>query len=356
MKFFSIIGNIIESIAQTYLLEGSIATIKEVAKKAGVSVSTVSHVVNKTRFVSDHLRNKVLSVIERLEYQPNQIARSLRRKSSNSLGLIIADITNPFFSEMARSIDYHSFMQNYSIILCNSGGNKEKEALYINRWSEWQVDGIIIVSSSLPPYHLSSLSKPEMPITLVDMDCPGYTMDSISVDNFSGGKLAAEHLISLGHKRIACIYGSLDTKYKQERVNGFRAAMNEAGIEVEEPLIARADFDIGSSMNVALRLLEMENRPTAIFVCGDLMAYGAMQAAFIKDLKIPDDLSVVGFDDIYISKYTLPPLTTVKQPIDEMAEEAVKCFLGRREDPGKTSRIVKLNPQLEIRSSTAPLM
>lgn len=293
--------------------------------------------------------------MECLGYQPNRIARSLRSKSSNSVGLIVADITNPFFSEIAWSIDYLSYIQNYSVMLCNSDGDAAKEEFYIHRLSEWQVDGIILVSSSIPPSHLGTLSRPGMPITLVDMECPGYDMDTVTVNNFSGGKQAAGHLIALGHKRIACIIGASDTKHDIGRVNGYRAALEEAGLEIDESLIVAADFNIISGMNVTNHLLEMENRPTALFACGDLMAYGAMQAAFAKGLKIPDDLSVVGFDDIYISKYTLPPLTTVRQPIHELAEEAVKCLLGKCEDPNRTTRTIRLDLQLEIRGSTAPL-
>ena len=180
-------------------------------------------------------------------------------------------------------------------------------------------------------------------------------MDSISVDNLSGGMLAAQHLISLGHKRIACINGIAETRYNQGRLNGFRQALFEAGIEVDENLIAKADFTTFSGLNVTNHLLEMENRPTAIFACSDLMAYGAMKSAYNHGLKIPDELSIVGFDDIFMSKYTLPPLTTVRQPIPELSEEAVNCLLSRKEDPEKTSRTIKLKLHLEIRDSTAPL-
>ena len=293
--------------------------------------------------------------MECLGYQPNRIARSLRSKSSNSIGLIVSDITNPFFSEIAWSIEYLSYNQNYSVMLCNSDGDAAKEEFYIRRFLEWQVDGIILVSSSIPASHLGTFSNLARPITLVDMECPGYDMDSVTVDNFSGGKQATEHLIALGHKRIACIVGASNTRYDNGRVNGYRAALDAAGLEADEDLIIEADFNIISGMNVAHPLLQMENRPTAIFACGDLMAFGVMQSAFINQLKIPDDLSVVGFDDIYISKYTLPPLTTVRQPIHEMAEEALNCLLEKCDDPSRTTRTIKLDLKLEIRESTAPL-
>lgn len=354
MKFFSIIGIIIETIAQSYFWEGSIATIKDVAEKAGVSVSTVSHVINRTRFVSEDLRNKVLPVLDSMDYQPNRLAMGLRKKSSSAIGLIVADITNPFFSEIAWRIENLCHQNNYSVMLCNTGGNPSKEDYYLNRLSEWQVDGIIVVSSTSPAAHLNTFNKPDMPLTLVDIDSPGYEMDSISVDNFSGGKLAAQHLASLGHKRIACISGNVENRYNQGRLNGFREGLAEAGLEVDEALVEKGDFNTFSGLNITNLLLEMEDRPTALFTCSDLMAYGAMKAAYVKGLKIPDDLSIVGFDDVFMSKYTLPPLTTVRQPIPELTEEAVNCFLTRKEDPAKTGRSIKLKLHLIIRDSTAP--
>ncbi len=355
LHFSQKIGNIIETIAQSYLLEDSIATIKEVAKRAGVSVSTVSHVVNGTRFVSEELRNRVLPVLDSLDYQPNRLAVGLRKKSSSAIGLIVADITNPFFSEIAWRIENLCHQKNYSVMFCNTDGNPSKEDYYLNRLTEWQVDGIIMVSSISSIAHINTFNKSETPLTLIDIDSTGYEMDSISVDNYSGGRLAAQHLASLGHKRIACICGSSETRYNQGRLAGFREGLIEAGLEVDEALIKKADFNTFSGFNITNQLLEIQNRPTAIFCCSDLMAYGAMRAAYGKGLKIPNDLSIVGFDDIFMSKYTLPPLTTVRQPIPELTEEAVNCFITRKEDPGKTSRTIKLKLHLEIRESTASI-
>ncbi|MDK2981238.1 MAG: LacI family transcriptional regulator [Chloroflexota bacterium] len=335
--------------------EGHISTIKEVAEKAGVSVSTVSHVINGTRFVSDDLKNKVLSVMECLDYQPNRIARSLRKKQTNSLGLIVADITNPFYSEIAWSIEYLSYIQNYSVMLCNSDGDPEKEQFYLNQLSQWQVDGIILVSSMIFPTKMISVGDGSLPIILIDHDCPGYDFDTVLIDDFYAGKLATEHLIQLGHQRIACITGSKETIPSYKRVYGYKAALEAAGLEYDPALVVRGDFNIISGVNCTNRLLELENRPTAIFACNDLMAMGVMQSAYVKGLRIPDDLSVVGLDDIYWSKYTVPPLTTIKLPVHQLAEEAVKSFLSRVESPDKASRTVTLEVHLENRASTGPL-
>ncbi len=296
-----------------------------------------------------------MSVMECLDYQPNRIARSLRKKQTSSLGLIVADITNPFYSEIAWSVEYLSYLQKYSMMLCNSDGDPEKELFYVNQLSQWQVDGIILVSSSIMPLKMIPMGLGSVPIILIDHDCPGYDFDTVIIDDFYAGKLATEHLIQLGHQRVAIITGSKDIIPSYKREIGYEAALKENGIEIDPALIVRGDFNIISGVNCANRLLEMENRPTAIFACNDLMAMGVLQSAYNHGLKIPDDLSVVGFDDIYWSKYTTPPLTTIKLPIHQMAEEAVNCFLERMENPARACRTITLEVQLEKRGSTGLL-
>ena len=293
--------------------------------------------------------------MECLDYQPNRIARSLRRKQTNTIGLIVADITNPFYSEMAWSIDYLSQLQKYSVMLCNSDGDPEKEQFYINQLSQWQVDGIILISSVIFPMRMIPAGYGNIPMVLVDQDCPGYDFDTVLIDDFYAGRLATEHLVQLGHKRIACITGSKETIPSYKRVYGYKAVLDEHGIEHDPDLVLRGDFNIISGLNCTNRLLDMENPPTAIFACNDLMAMGVMQSAFNHGLVIPDDLSVVGLDDIYWSKYTIPPLTTIKLPIHQMAEEAVKTFLNRVENPDSACRTVTLEVHLEKRSSTNEL-
>jgi len=293
--------------------------------------------------------------MECLDYQPNRIARSLRKKQTSSLGLVVADITNPFYTEIAWSVEYLSYLRKYTMMLCSSDGDPEKEQFYIHQLSQWQVDGIILVSTSIMPLQLVPTSTGNIPIILIDHDCPGYDFDTVIIDDYYAGKIATEHLVQLGHKRIACITGSKDIIPSHKREFGYEAALRENGLEFDPALVVRGDFNIISGLNCANRLLEMKNRPTAIFACNDLMAMGVMQSAFKHGLRIPEDLSVVGFDDIYWSKYTTPPLTTVKLPIHQMAEEAVNCFIDRMENPAKACRTVTLEVQLEKRGSTGPL-
>jgi LacI family transcriptional regulator len=312
-------------------------------------------VINGTRFVSDELKNKVLSVMECLDYQPNRIARSLRKKQTNSLGLIVADITNPFYSEIAWSIEYLGYTQNYSVMLCNSDGDPDKEQFYLNQLAQWQVDGIILVSSTIFPSRNISIGDGNLPVVLIDHDCPGYDFDTVVIDDFYAGRLATEHLVKLGHKRIACISGNRETIPSYKRVYGYKAVLEENGLEFDPDLVLRGDFNIISGLNCTNRLLEMKNPPTAIFAINDLMAMGVLQSAFNHGLKIPQDLSVVGLDDIYWAKYTLPPLTTIKLPIHQMAEEAVKCFLNRVNNPDSNCKRITMEVHLEERSSTGTL-
>lgn len=293
--------------------------------------------------------------MECLDYQPNRIARSLRKKQTNSLGLIVADITNPFYSEIAWSIEYLGYTQNYSVMLCNSDGDPDKEQFYLNQLTQWQVDGIILVSSTIFPTRNISVGDGSLPVVLIDHDCPGYDFDTVVIDDFYAGRLATEHLVKLGHKRIACISGNRETIPSYKRVYGYKAVLEENGLEFDPDLVLRGDFNIISGLNCTNRLLEMKNPPTAIFAINDLMAMGVLQSAFNHGLKIPQDLSVVGLDDIYWSKYTLPPLTTIKLPIHQMAEEAVKCFLNRVNDPNSSCKRITMEVHLEERSSTGTL-
>jgi LacI family transcriptional regulator len=312
----------------------------------------VSHVINDTRFVSDELKTRVLSSMENLNYQPNLIARSLRKKKTNSIGLIISDIVNPFFSEIAWSIEYLSFVEKYSLFLCSTNGNEEKEIFYINQLSERQVDGIILISPQISTSYLKILEERNIPVVLVDNESPGCDVDVIRVDNYRGGKIATEHLVSLGHKKIACITGPFTENPSYDRVRGYKDVLNEHGIEVDEDLIIAGNFDVISGVQSADLLLEKEERPTAIFACNDLMAIGVVQSAAAHKIRVPQDLSVVGFDDITLARYIVPPLTTVKQPMREIGEQALKCIMEIIKNPNKTCRTITLNVRLEERQST----
>jgi len=290
--------------------------------------------------------------MEDLSYRPNRIARSLRKKKTNSIGLIVSDITNPFFAEIASSIENLTFLEKYSLILCSTNGKYEKETFYINQLSEWRVDGIILISPKISTSYLKILDERNIPVVLVDNESPGGELDVIKVDNYRGGKIAAEHLISLGHKKIACISGPFTDNPSYDRVKGYKDVLIKHGIDVDEDLILAGNFDVISGVQCADVLFEKKEKPTAIFACNDLMAVGVIKSATAHNLRVPEDLSVIGFDDISLAKYTVPPLTTIKQPMHEIGEQALNCMMEIIKNPNKACRTITLNVRLEERQST----
>lgn len=329
--------------------------MREVAEQAQVSVTTVSHVINDTRPVSDELRAKVTAAVDELGYQPNRLARSLRRGETHTIGMIIPDGVNPFFAEVARGIEDTGFEQGYSVILCNSDGNLEKELLYTNVLNEKQVDGIIFVAAGLSQEHILGLQQRGLPVVVVDREIPGLPVGTVITDNAQGGWLATGHLLSLGHRRIACLSGPHDLTPSAERVTGYRQALEAAEVFVDERLVLRGDFNYESGYKSMTELLALEEPPSAVFACNDLMAMGAMAAAVESGCRVPADLSVVGFDDIKLASYTIPTLTTVRQPKYEMGAIATRMLLEHMRQDDLTPQRQILGTELVVRKSSAPV-
>ena len=329
--------------------------MRDVAEQAGVSVTSVSHVINETRPVSDELRRRVLAAMEELGYQPNRLARSLRRGQTLTIGMIIPDSANPFFAEMARGVEDTSFKSGYNVILCNSDGDLNKERVYTNVLVEKRVDGILFIAAGLSSNGILDLQTQRVPLVVVDRDLPDASVDSVLTDNARGGWLATRHLIDLGHRRIACITGPSDITPSAERVTGYRQALEEEGVPVNGELIVRGDFQYESAYRAAIRLLQMEDPPTAIFACNDLMAVAVMSAALELGQHVPGDLSVVGFDNVRLAAFANPPLTTIAQPKYEMGVVAATMLLERIRDAHAPAQRRVFESSLVTRKSTAPL-
>jgi LacI family transcriptional regulator len=327
--------------------------MRDVAERAGVSVTTVSHVINETRPVSDELRRRVLVAMDELGYQPNRLARSLRRGQTHTIGMIIPDNANPFFAEVARGVEDASFENGYSLILCNSDGDLDKELLYTNVLIEKRVDGILFVAAGLSTDRILDLQAQRTPLVIVDRDLPDAAVDSVLTDNAQGGGLATQHLIELGHRRIACITGPSDVTPSADRVTGYRQMLREAEIPIDEDLIVKGDFRYDSAYQASIQLLQMEDPPTAIFACNDLMAVAAMRAALELGQKVPDDLSVVGFDDVRLAAFANPPLTTIAQPKYEIGAVAATMLLARMRNHDRPAHRRVFETSLVIRKSTA---
>ncbi|MBA4420296.1 MAG: LacI family transcriptional regulator [Anaerolinea sp.] len=327
-------------------------TIREVARKAGVSSATVSHVANNTRFVSEDVRERVKTAMRELNYRPNALARSLRRGETHTLGLILPDSSNPFFAEVGHAIESEAFALGYSVILCNTDNDENKERIYTEVLENKQLDGIIFVGAGENRESISQIVKNGLPLVVVDREMGNLELDTVTTENYQGGLLATQHLISLGHKVIGCITGPSNITPSADRVTGYRAALQQAGIPIEESLIARGDFHASSGYSAALQLLAHDPRPTAIFVCNDIMAIGALRAAAQLSLSVPENVAIVGFDDIELASYTTPPLTTVAQPKQEIGQLAVKLIFERMGNPSLPPRRIILSTQLVIRESS----
>ena len=329
-------------------------TIKDVAREADVSISTVSHVINDTRFVDPVTKQHVQDALKKLGYRPNNVARSLRSGVTKTIGLIVPDASNLFFAEIARKIENYGFQQGYSVILGNSDNDPAKEIQYIHTLLAKSVDGVIFISAGAELRNFKQFADSSIPVVVADRVVPVELADVVLVDNEQGGYDATRCLIELGHTLIGCITGPNDLSPSMQRLDGYKRALHEAGIPLRPDLVVTGDFQIQGGCDAMDRLLRAPERPGAVFVCNDMMAVGAMTSARNAGLAIPADLSIIGFDDIELASAVSPTLTTIAQPIDEMARYATDLLIqrlsGRRK--GENQRII-LKTTLIKRASTA---
>ena len=329
-------------------------TIREVAKVAGVSYATVSHVLNNTRFVSQETRDRVMAAIDELDYRPNALARSLRSGKTDTIGLILPDSSNPFFAEIGRSIEDAAFELGYNVFLCNTDGNVHREQLYVDLLSKKQVDGIIFVAAGDQVDSLNALLNDEMPVVLVDRDLPNIEVDAVLTDNRQGGYLATRHLIELGHRRIACITGPSSITSGAERVTGYRQALEEEGIPYDKSLVLGGNYQPDAGLRATSILLELDSPPTAIFALNDLMAVGALHAAARAGRRVPEDVAIIGYDDTELASFMNPPLSTIAQPKNEIGLQAANILARRITNKSFPTYRIILPPELVVRESTSP--
>lgn len=328
------------------------ATMKDVAIKSGVSITTVSHVINETRFVSEDVVERVNAAIKELNYLPSVLARSLKNNQTKTIGMLIPNNSNPFFADLIRGVEDTCYSNNYSIILCNTDDDLTKQIKYLEVLIGKQVDGLIIVTTRSEKKMVDLLTRQSIPVSIVDREVIGLKADLIKVDNVLGGYLAAGHLIELGHMKIGCISGPPELKVSIERVAGFRKGLKESGLAIDPRWIIHGDFHSEGGYNAMKQMLSMEQRPTAIFACNDLMAFGSLCAAHEQRLTIPHDLSIMGFDDIRLASYSCPPLTTIMQPKHELGVKSARILLDRIENIQRPIQKILLEPQLVVRKST----
>ncbi len=331
------------------------STIKDVAQQAGVSTATVSHVINKNRYVSEATTRRVLHAMESLQYQPNALARSLRRKNTLTLALILPDSANPFYAEVARGAEHAAYQEGYTVLFGSSEDNPDKEAEYLRVFQEKQVDGIILLAAGTITATMTAMLQKKLPLVIVDHHFEDLAANYVVADNFRGGFLAAEHLIQLGHRRIACIYGSSSKQgTASERFRGYLEALQAYDLPFDPNLTVSGDFTALAGYRAGQTILALgSERPTAIFSCNDMMAIGAIGSICEAGLRVPEDVSIVGFDDISLSSYIFPPLTTVRQPKFEMGYLGAKILMEQiRAGEPVPEQLHVLPTELIIRKST----
>ena len=330
------------------------ATIADVAARAGVSTATVSRVLAGLGRARPETRTRVLAAARELDYRPSEIARSLKRRSTQTLGLIITDIENPYFPQLVRSVEDASRAAGYSVLLCNAADDPEREASYLDLLVDRRVDGLIIAASSLGVRQAEWLTAPPIPVVLVNTEAPEAGLPTITSDNAAGGRLAAEHLLAFGHHRFGYLMPPPRNVDGPARLAGVRAALHDAGCPDEALTVAQGDALVGGGEAAAIDLLERVPDTTAILAYNDLMAIGALRALRQSGRRVPSDASVVGFDDVPVAAYVEPALTTISQRTEEMGRWAVARLVGDDEAGAAEPETVQLPVDLHVRDSTGP--
>jgi LacI family transcriptional regulator len=334
------------------------ASIQDVANLAQVSTATVSHVLNDTAYVSPRLRDRVLRAVRQLGYQPNALARSLRTKQTKTIGIVIPDITNPFFPAVVRGAEDVLSSRGYTLIIGNSDNDVEKEAQYYRTFAARRVDGIlfIISASTHAPDFLRGHDAKNTPIVYVDRSYRGATGDVVLADNERGAYEAVSHLIKTGRKHIGIITGPQVLRNAMLRLEGYRQALLEYEVELSQDLVREGQFDEESGYLQAGLLLNSKSRPDAVFVSNALMTMGCLRALTERRVRVPEEIALVSFDDLEWFAYTSPSITAVAQPAYELGARGAEVLLKRitGELTGPYRRLA-LRTSLIVRTSTAPV-
>jgi len=328
-------------------------SLTDVARRAKVSIATVSRVINKSDKVMPETRELVGRAMKELGYRPSRVARRLRQRGGrrNLLGLIIPDIQNPFFAEMARGAEDAAYANEFAVILCNSDDDLKKEQFYLDVMQSESVDGIILPPINEQDAAVLQLVASGLPIVTVDRSLAYSAMDKVEVDNRRGAYEAVEHLVKLGHKRIGLIAGLPKVSTSRERQQGYEDALASHKLPLRPEYVRTGDYKQASGRMLAEELLALAAPPTALFAANNLMAVGALEAIHARRLKVPGDIALIGFDDLPWADALDPPLTVIRQPAYEVGRAAVELLLKRLSDPKRPETHLKLLPKLVIRGS-----
>jgi LacI family transcriptional regulator len=328
-------------------------TIYDVAREAGVSMATVSRVVNGNPNVKPSTRKKVLEAIERLGYRPNAVARGLASKKTTTVGVIIPDISSIFFAELARGIEDIATMYKYNIILCNSDQNKEKEIHLLNTLLGKQVDGIVFMGGKITDEHVEEFKRSPVPIVLAATVDTKKEIPSVNIDYEKAVFDAVQALVEKGHKNVAMVSGPLEDPINGFlKFSGYRNALEQSNIEINEEMIYIGDYTYDSGIEAIEVFLNQENKPTAVFVGTDEMALGVIHGAQDKGYKVPEDIEVIGFDNTRLAQMVRPTLTTVVQPMYDIGAVGMRLLTKLMNKEEVEDQTVILPHRIEYRNST----
>ena len=330
-------------------------TIVDVAREAGVSYATVSRVINNKGYINPETREKVLRAVTKLGYVVNQQARSLAGGRSQVVGLVVRDLGTSYIGEIIHGIDEELANASYDLMLYTTHRRKIRESTYVATLTQGLADGLLLVLPREPGAYIETLRRRGFPYVLIDHQGIDETGPSVGATNRRGGYDATRYLIELGHRRIGFITGSLDLGCSIDRMAGYHAALTEFGLPTDPGLIREGDFMQPAGYTGARELLALPHRPTAIFASNDVSAFGVMEAARDCGLRIPEDISIVGFDDIPQASHVNPPLTTVRQPLEQMGRVATRMLLETIADRQRPAARVELPTELVIRASCRPI-
>lgn len=327
--------------------------IKDIAKYANVSISTVSRALHGHPKISEKTKSKIILTAKQHNYVPNQIARALKTRVTKTIGLIIADITNPFYPDVTKGVEETCIKNGYSIILCNSDYNLERELTQLQILAEKGVDGIILTPHSINHLHSSFFELNQLSYVLVDIKPNNPNINCVYTDQEEGAYLATKYLIDKGHKNITLLCGQKDIPSANQLIKGYKRAFGELNVKINEKLIIEIPQKIDTAYSTIKQLLNNTKDITAIFSQSDIICTGIYQAIYEKKLKIPDDIAVVGYDDLPITRFMDPPLTTVHQPKYEVGKLSSELLIDQiKAGASWTPRAIKFNPRLVIRKST----
>ncbi|HEX6077946.1 MAG TPA: LacI family DNA-binding transcriptional regulator [Micromonosporaceae bacterium] len=327
------------------------ATIYDVARRAEVSAATVSRVLNGHSSVDPQLAERVRVAVAELDYRPSALARNLRRSRTSLWAVIISDVGNPFFTSLVRGVEDVAQSSGYSVVLCNSDEDPDKEANYVSVALAEQVAGVIM-SPSGQPAAAARLLDAETPLVLIDRELPDVRADSVLVDNEHGAAEATAHLLSGGYQRIACVTGPASVSTARRRLRGYQLAIADGGGSYDESLVRYGDFRETGGYQAMAGLLDLPEPPDAVFVANNLMAVGALECLRARGVTVPDQIGVVGFDDLPWSDLVRPPLTTVSQPTYELGQVAAQLLTERINDRSREPTTVVLKTELHVRATS----